>query len=57
MTSMTPEEAARLRTTVDELSELAAHLEGWRLETTNGQIVLTMMSPNIPHRTAVDVPG
>ncbi|MFI2368411.1 Uma2 family endonuclease [Streptomyces sp. NPDC018833] len=53
---MTPQQIERMREVVAHLSEYAEHLEkGWKVETTDGEVKLVMMSPNLPHITNVDV--
>ncbi|MER7000120.1 Uma2 family endonuclease [Streptomyces sp. NPDC000410] len=53
---MTPEQIQRMHEVVEHLSAYAEHLEkGWKVETTDGEVKLVMMSPNLPHSTNVDV--
>lgn len=55
MSSMSPEQIQRMHEVVQHLSEYAEHLEkGWKVETTDGEVKLVMMSPNLPHTTNVD---
>ncbi|GGY11396.1 hypothetical protein GCM10010324_67640 [Streptomyces hiroshimensis] len=52
MNGMSPDEVARMREVVAHLSEYAEHLEkGWKVETTDGEVKLVAMSPNLPHGT------
>ncbi|MFC5805330.1 Uma2 family endonuclease [Streptomyces formicae] len=52
---MSPEQIQRMHEVVQHLSEYAEHLEkGWKVETTDGEVKLVMMSPNLPHTTNVD---
>ncbi|MGW2558215.1 Uma2 family endonuclease [Streptomyces sp. NPDC001514] len=56
VSSMPPEQIHRMREVVAHLSEYAEHLEkGWKVETTDGEVKLVMMSLNLPHTTNVDV--
>ncbi|MFJ6796400.1 hypothetical protein [Streptomyces sp. NPDC091268] len=46
MSDLTPEQTRRLHDFAEQLAELAEHQEDrWMVQTTDGQIVLTMMSP------------
>ncbi|MFD7610455.1 Uma2 family endonuclease [Streptomyces sp. NPDC059828] len=52
---MTPEQIRRMHEVVEHLSAYAEQLEkGWKVETTDGEVKLVMMSPNLPHTTNVD---
>ncbi|MFD9975332.1 Uma2 family endonuclease [Streptomyces sp. NPDC059017] len=52
---MSPEQIQRMQEVVQHLSEYAEHLEkGWKVETTDGEVKLVMMSPNLPRTTNVD---
>ncbi|WP_240138960.1 Uma2 family endonuclease [Streptomyces sp. MUM 178J] len=52
---MSPEQIKRMREVVDHVSDYAEQLEkGWKVETTDGEVKLVMMSPNLPHTTNVD---
>ncbi|MDK9498730.1 Uma2 family endonuclease [Streptomyces katrae] len=54
MADLTPEQMRRLHDFAEQLSELAEHQEDrWKVQTTHGQIFLTMMSPTAPHRLNV----
>jgi Uma2 family endonuclease len=47
---LAPEEMARLRSVADELAEFAAHQqEYWKVEITDGQVTVMMMSPSGQH--------
>jgi Uma2 family endonuclease len=47
---LTPEEIERLRVVADELAEVAAHQqEHWKVEITDGQVTVMMMSPSGRH--------
>ncbi|MGT2528695.1 hypothetical protein ACU4GG_17335 [Streptomyces nojiriensis] len=49
MADFTPEQMRRLHDFAEQLAELAEHHEDqWRVQTTEGQIFLTMMSPTAP---------
>ncbi|MEU5431552.1 Uma2 family endonuclease [Streptomyces olivoreticuli] len=53
---MSPEDFTRMQEIVTHLAEYAEHLEkGWKVETTDGEIKLVAMSPNLPHGTNVRV--
>ncbi|MEV4505997.1 Uma2 family endonuclease [Streptomyces klenkii] len=53
---MSPDEVARMREVVAHLSAYAEHLEkGWKVETTDGEVKLVAMSPNLPHGTNVRI--
>ncbi|ROQ97715.1 Uma2 family endonuclease [Streptomyces sp. 2132.2] len=50
MADFTPEQMRRLHDFAEQLSELAELQEDqWKVQTTEGQIFLTMMSPTAPH--------
>ncbi|CAM5460690.1 hypothetical protein SAVIM338S_02952 [Streptomyces avidinii] len=50
MPDLTPEQLRRMHDFAEQLSELAEHQEDqWKVQTTDGQISLTMMSPTAPH--------
>ncbi|MFD8146363.1 Uma2 family endonuclease [Streptomyces sp. NPDC059708] len=50
MADFTPEQLRRMRDFAEHLAELAEHQEDqWKVQTTDGQIFLTMMSPTAPH--------
>lgn len=50
MADLTPEQMRRMHDFAEQLSELAEHQEDrWKVQTTEGQISLTMMSPTAPH--------
>ncbi|MCX2183399.1 Uma2 family endonuclease [Streptomyces sp. SKN60] len=50
MADLTPEQMHRLHDFAEQLAELAEHQEDqWKVQTTDGQIFLTMMSPTAPH--------
>ncbi|GGT28256.1 MULTISPECIES: Uma2 family endonuclease [Streptomyces] len=50
MADLTPEQMRRLHDFAEELAALAEHQEDqWKVQTTEGQISLTMMSPTAPH--------
>ncbi|MEU9039541.1 Uma2 family endonuclease [Streptomyces sp. NPDC048352] len=50
MADLTPEQMHRLHAFAEQLSELAEHHEDqWKVQTTDGQIFLTMMNPTAPH--------
>ncbi|WP_284576411.1 Uma2 family endonuclease [Streptomyces sp. 2P-4] len=50
MADLTPEQMRRLHDFAEELAALAEHQEDqWKVQTTDGQIFLTMMSPTAPH--------
>ncbi|CAL9506854.1 hypothetical protein SUDANB120_03559 [Streptomyces sp. enrichment culture] len=50
MADLTPEQMRRLHDFAEELAALAEHQEDqWKVQTTEGQIFLTMMSPTAPH--------
>ncbi|MFD4583144.1 Uma2 family endonuclease [Streptomyces sp. NPDC058434] len=52
---MSPEQIRRMQEVARHLSEYAEHLEkGWRVETTDGEVKLVMMSLDLPHTTNVD---
>lgn len=55
MSGMSPEQIRRMQEVVQHLSEYAEHLEkGWKVETTDGEVKLVMMSLDLPHATNVD---
>ncbi|WP_158754743.1 Uma2 family endonuclease [Streptomyces sp. NRRL F-2580] len=50
MADLTPEQMRRMHDFAEQLAELAEHQEDpWKVQTTDGQIFLTMMSPTAPH--------
>ncbi|MFJ3205408.1 Uma2 family endonuclease [Streptomyces sp. NPDC086989] len=50
MGDFTPEQMRRMHDFAEQLAELAEHQEDqWKVQTTDGQIFLTMMSPTAPH--------
>ncbi|MER7468515.1 Uma2 family endonuclease [Streptomyces sp. NPDC097981] len=50
MADFTPEQMRRMHDFAEQLAELAEHHEDhWKVQTTDGQIFLTMMSPTAPH--------
>ncbi|MFD3472696.1 Uma2 family endonuclease [Streptomyces sp. NPDC058682] len=50
MADFTPEQVRRMHDFAEQLAELAEHQEDqWKVQTTDGQIFLTMMSPTAPH--------
>ncbi|MFD6940042.1 Uma2 family endonuclease [Streptomyces goshikiensis] len=50
MADFTPEQVRRMHDFAEQLAELAEHHEDqWKVQTTDGQIFLTMMSPTAPH--------
>ncbi|MFJ4774733.1 Uma2 family endonuclease [Streptomyces sp. NPDC088762] len=50
MPDFTPEQMRRLHDFAEELAELAEHHEDqWKVQTTDGQIFLTMTTPTVPH--------
>ncbi|MFF4370511.1 Uma2 family endonuclease [Streptomyces sp. NPDC001594] len=50
MADFTPEQLRRMHDFAEQLAELAEHQEDrWKVQTTDGQIFLTMMSPTAPH--------
>ena len=50
MGDLTPEQMRRMHDFAEQLAELAEHQEDqWKVQTTDGQIFLTMMSPTAPH--------
>ncbi|MFI1451349.1 Uma2 family endonuclease [Streptomyces virginiae] len=50
MADFTPEQVRRMHDFAEQLAELAEHQEDrWKVQTTDGQILLTMMSPTAPH--------
>ncbi|MEV7546824.1 Uma2 family endonuclease [Streptomyces sp. NPDC089915] len=50
MADFTPEQLRRMHDFAEQLAELAEHHEDqWKVQTTDGQIFLTMMSPTAPH--------
>ncbi|MFE3327834.1 hypothetical protein [Streptomyces sp. NPDC059176] len=52
---MSPEQIQRMHEVVQHLSEYTEHLEkGWKVETTDGEVKLVLMGPNLPHTTNVD---
>ncbi|MFI2455254.1 hypothetical protein QRN89_15060 [Streptomyces chengbuensis] len=52
---MSPEQIRRMQEVARHLSKYAEHLEkGWRVETTDGEVKLVMMSLDLPHTTNVD---
>ncbi|MFD5148613.1 hypothetical protein [Streptomyces sp. NPDC058401] len=58
MADLTPEQMRRTHDFAEQLSELAEHQEDqWKVQTTDGQISLTMMSPTAPHGLNVVVSG
>ncbi|MFF3862905.1 hypothetical protein [Streptomyces sp. NPDC002209] len=49
MADFTPEQMRRMHDFAEQLAELAEHQEDqWKVETTDGQIFLTMMNPTAP---------
>ncbi|WCD86767.1 hypothetical protein KPP03845_103126 [Streptomyces xanthophaeus] len=54
MADFTPEQMRRMHDFAEQLSELAEHQEDqWKVQTTDGQIFLTMRSPTAPHGLTV----
>ncbi|MER5488309.1 Uma2 family endonuclease [Streptomyces sp. NPDC002812] len=50
MADFTTDQKRRMHDFAERLAELAEHQEDrWKVETTHGQILLTMMSPTAPH--------
>ncbi|MFB6563731.1 MULTISPECIES: Uma2 family endonuclease [unclassified Streptomyces] len=50
MADFPPEQVRRMHDFAEQVAELAEHQEDqWKVQTTDGQIVLTMMSPTAPH--------
>ncbi|MFD9575463.1 Uma2 family endonuclease [Streptomyces sp. NPDC059982] len=50
MADLTPEQLRRMHDFAEQLAELAEHQEDrWKVQTTDGQISLTMLSPAAPH--------
>ncbi|MEU8438725.1 hypothetical protein AB0F18_38760 [Streptomyces sp. NPDC029216] len=50
MADFTPEQMRRMHDFAEQLAELAEHHEDqWKVQTTDGQIFLTMMNPTAPH--------
>ncbi|MFE3625724.1 Uma2 family endonuclease [Streptomyces goshikiensis] len=50
MADLTPEQMRRMHDFAEQLAELAGHQEDrWKVQTTDGQIFLTMTSPTAPH--------
>ncbi|MFJ7269882.1 Uma2 family endonuclease [Streptomyces sp. NPDC099050] len=50
MADLTPEQMRRMHDFAEQLAELAEHQEDqWKVQTTDGQISLTMMTPTAPH--------
>ncbi|MFJ3980250.1 hypothetical protein [Streptomyces sp. NPDC090021] len=50
MADFTPEQRRRMHDFAEQLAELAEHQEDrWKVQTTDGQIFLTMVSPTAPH--------
>ncbi len=50
MADLTPEQMRRMHDFAEQLAELAEHQEDqWKVQTTDGQIFLTLMSPTAPH--------
>ncbi|MFF3727188.1 hypothetical protein ACFYYM_33025 [Streptomyces erythrochromogenes] len=50
MPDLTPEQMRRMHDFAEQLAELAEHQEDqWKVQTTDGQIFLTLMSPTAPH--------
>ncbi|MFE2923018.1 Uma2 family endonuclease [Streptomyces goshikiensis] len=50
MADLTPEQMRRMHDFTEQLAELAGHQEDrWKVQTTDGQIFLTMTSPTAPH--------
>ncbi|MFF8600867.1 hypothetical protein ACF065_15695 [Streptomyces sp. NPDC015232] len=50
MADLSPEQMRRLHEFAEQLAELAEHQEDqWKVQTTDGQIFLTMLSPTAPH--------
>ncbi|MGW9070226.1 hypothetical protein ACWGQT_12375, partial [Streptomyces yangpuensis] len=50
MADFTPEQMRRMHDFAEQLAELAEHHEDrWKVQTTDGQIFLTMMIPTAPH--------
>ncbi|MFD6114967.1 hypothetical protein ACFWG0_33410 [Streptomyces yangpuensis] len=49
MADFTPEQMRRMHDFAEQLAELAEHHEDrWKVQTTDGQIFLTMMIPTAP---------
>lgn len=47
---LTPEQMRRMHDFAEQLSEMAEHQKDqWKVQTTDGQIFLTMVSPTAPH--------
>ncbi|MER6318267.1 Uma2 family endonuclease [Streptomyces sp. NPDC001581] len=54
MAELTPEQMRRMHDVAEQLAELAEHQQDqWKVQTTDGQIVLTMMSRTAPHGLTV----
>ncbi|MGW6861828.1 Uma2 family endonuclease [Streptomyces xanthophaeus] len=54
MADFTPEQMRRMHDFAEQLSELAEHQEDqWKVQTTDGQIFLTMRNPTAPHGLTV----
>ncbi|MFF4295280.1 hypothetical protein ACFY0N_16735 [Streptomyces vinaceus] len=50
MADFTPEQMRRMHAFAEQLAELAEHQEDrWKVQTTDGQIFLTLLSPTAPH--------
>lgn len=50
MADITPEQMRRMHAFAEQLTELAEHQEDqWKVQTTDGQIVLPMTTPTAPH--------
>ncbi|WP_206745460.1 hypothetical protein, partial [Streptomyces sp. MJM1172] len=50
MADLTPEQMRRMHDFAEQLAELASHQEDrWKVQSTDGQIFLTMTSPTAPH--------
>ncbi|MFC8271750.1 Uma2 family endonuclease [Streptomyces sp. NPDC057271] len=50
MPDLTPDEKHRLHDLAEQIAELAEHHEGqWKVQTTDGVILVAMMSPTAPH--------
>ncbi|MFB7984086.1 Uma2 family endonuclease [Streptomyces vinaceus] len=50
MADFTPEQMRRVHAFAEQLAELAEHQEDrWKVQTTDGQIFLTLLSPTAPH--------
>jgi hypothetical protein len=50
MTGLTPDEKRRLHDLAEQIAEIAEHHEGrWKVQTTDGMILVAMVSPTAPH--------